>query len=91
MSRPCPARGLHLGSVFWKRDALTTQQLGFIEWFIELKSPIDLQNKWDAATIEFGSEKGPVPWSPKYLNKTPLDFFFWGTWKTFCPTSCLCR
>ncbi|GFW14456.1 hypothetical protein TNCV_298761 [Trichonephila clavipes] len=29
LSQPCPAQGLNLGPVVWKRDALTTQPLGF--------------------------------------------------------------
>ncbi|GFV02374.1 uncharacterized protein TNCV_1023021 [Trichonephila clavipes] len=34
LSQPCPARGLNLRPVLWKRDALTTQPLGFLNFRI---------------------------------------------------------
>ncbi|GFV71585.1 hypothetical protein TNCV_1397821 [Trichonephila clavipes] len=38
LNEPCPAWGLNLGPVVWKRDTLATQPLGFVD-FLQRVNP----------------------------------------------------
>ncbi|GFX66879.1 uncharacterized protein TNCV_999181 [Trichonephila clavipes] len=88
LSQPCPARGLNILPVVWKRDALTTQPLGFIvscsvhnnnsklAVFANSRAAIDLLK--DTLGDRLISRFGPVNWPPRSCDLTPLNYFLLG-------------